>query len=185
LLVGVLVVGACSGGKGAQAASGVTTPTTGSQVGAASSTVPAPATTVLPRQVTLPADPCSVLAATDVNRILSSGWTPVPRPRIASGSVTTIACAWKKGISTLSVEADKDTGGDAFAARAKTMRDARPVPGFVQALETDNLATNPAAKRVVILIRDGDAAIEVMANLIGPLTVASVLSVAQSALLHF
>jgi hypothetical protein len=186
LLAAVMAAG-CGGSsrKSAGSGSGATTATTapaadsGATGVAAATTIPPP-----PRTVKLPTDPCSVLSTSEVATFLP-GSTPVPRTLIQSASGSTAACSWRWGSNTLNVELTKNSAKDPFLFRAALLKNPQPVSGLGdQAFESDNLSTPAQSKSVVVLVRDGDLAIEVTAHMAGKVTLAYVEAATSAVIAH-
>jgi hypothetical protein len=85
----------------------------------------------------------------------------------------------------LNVAITKYTGGDAYGLYAKTMKNPKPVSGLgTEAIESDNLTANAQINRVVVLVRIGDAAVQVTAQIVGKVIVGFVEAAAHSVIVH-
>jgi hypothetical protein len=152
---------------------------------AAKAPAPGASTTVPPvHTVVLPAAPCSLLTAADLADVLPGG-IPIPRTGTKSATISTAGCSWRWGVSTLNVEITKFVGGDAFRVSAAVVKNPKPLSGLgTEAIESDNLAANAQIKRVVVLVRVGDAAVEVTAQIVGQVIVGFVEAAAHTVIVH-
>jgi hypothetical protein len=166
-----LVVAGCSASRPTAAV-----PTTA----ASSSTT----TTAPPRKISVPDQPCDLLAANNLTIVLP-GAVPIVRPVIRSATSTSGGCSWRVGGNALDVEVFTNSAGDPFRDRAAVVRNGKAVSGLGdRALESDNLANNDPSKRIVVLVGSGNAAIEVTARVFGQMTLDRVEYAAQMALSH-
>jgi Protein of unknown function (DUF3558) len=167
----VAIAGGCSGSSNHSAAPTTTLPPQ-----------PSTTTTTIARTLSMPANPCALLTASETGALLP-GATAIPRPGTRAPTISTAGCSWRVGGNSLDVEIFKDNRTDPFHLYSALLQKPKPVDGIGdQAVESDNLTVKTSLKMVVILVRDADLVVQVTARNRGQLDLVGVETATRAAL---